>query len=91
MVIYPIYVPRRNYRGANPSKRQKTVERNLIAAKLEEHINARVLQQTSEYQIYLYHEIAHETGFDIEIVREICFGIDCGHNGFTVARHVTEK
>ena len=82
MVTYPIQVKRSTYRGADPRKRQKAAEQNRIATKLETHINALLKSQTAPIQVYFYHQIAAETGFSENTVRELCFSIDGGHNGF---------
>ncbi len=74
------------YRGAKAAIRRRTDEYNRIAAELERHINERIRSQEGETQTYLYYEIATETGYPLERVREILFGVDCGHNGFTVRK-----
>jgi len=86
MVTYPVSVPRKRYAGGKASIQQKVNERNRIAAEFEKHINAKIEKQEEEVRIYLYHEIANETGYDLETVREILFSVDCGHNGFTVIK-----
>lgn len=86
MVTYPIHVRRATYRGADPRKREKAVTLNRIAAELEAHINARLKTQTQPIHQYLYHEIARATGHPLVTIRELCFSIDCGHNGFTAFR-----
>lgn len=86
MVNYPVHVPRKSYRGSKPAIRQKTSERNRIAAELESYINERIREQEEETKVYLYYRIASETGYPLEIVREILFGVDGGHNGFTVRK-----
>ncbi len=83
MVSYPIRVERKSYRGSDPKKQRKVAERNRIAAELEKYINSQIVKDGGG--VYLYGFIAHETGYDEKLVREICFSIDCGHNGFTVA------
>lgn len=86
MVTHPIHVTRSTYRGADPKKRQKAAEQNRIAAELESHINERLLNQTEPIQIYLYYQIAVATGYPEATVRNLCFGIDGGHNGFTAIK-----
>lgn len=86
MVTYPIHVTRSNYRGADPKKRQKAAEQNRISDKLEEHINGCIQAQLAPIQIYLYYRIAAETGYSEKIVRDLCFGIDGGGNGFTAIK-----
>lgn len=87
MVTYPISVVRNSYRGADPKKRAKTHETNSIATKLESHINQLLKSQCEPVKTYFYYQIAAETGVSEEIVRQLCFSIDCGHNGFTAIKH----
>jgi hypothetical protein len=86
LVTYPIHVRGASYRGADPRKREKAASQNRIASELEAHINALLKAQTRPIQQYLYHEIADATGHSIQKVRELCFSIDGGHNGFTAYR-----
>lgn len=86
MVIYPIHVKRFGYRGADRRKREKASEHNRIASELETYINGLLKVQESPVQSYLYYQIAAATGYSEEVVRELCFSIDCGHNGFTAIR-----
>jgi uncharacterized protein YerC len=86
MVTYPISVKRNGYRGANPKRRAKAYVENEIASALEQHINKRLLEQTQPVRVYLYHEIARETGYNVETVGRLCFSIDGGHNGFTAIK-----
>lgn len=86
MITHPIHVPRSNYRGADPKKRQKAAEQNRIAADLEKHINGRIQVQVAPVQVYLYYQIAADTGYSEKVVRDLCFGIDAGGNGFTAIR-----
>jgi hypothetical protein len=82
MVRYPITIERESYNGSNEKKRSKAAERNRIAAELEKYINDEIQRRGSG--VYLYGLIAHDTGYDEELVRQICFSIDGGQNGFTV-------
>lgn len=86
MVKYPIHVKRSSYRGANRLKQEKASEHNRIAQDLEIYINGLLKKQTAAIQSYLYNEIASATDCSEELVRELCFSIDCGHNGFTAIR-----
>ena len=86
MVTYPVYVPRKMYRGFKPAIRLKTSEHNRIAGELERYVNERILEQKEETKVYLYYEIASATGYPLELVREILFGVDGGHNGFTARK-----
>ncbi|MTK64799.1 MAG: hypothetical protein F8N15_09845 [Methanobacterium sp.] len=86
MITHPIYVKRISYRGTNARKRSKVAEQNRIAAALEAHINKLLLEQTAPICSYLYHDIASATGYSVEQVRDLCFSIDGGHNGFTAIK-----
>jgi hypothetical protein len=83
MATYPISIPRKSYQGSDPKKQRRVNEQNRIAAELEKYINAQIKDHGGGS--YLYSSISYETGYDIETVRKLCFAIDCGHNGFTVA------
>jgi hypothetical protein len=86
MVTYPIRVKRASYRGVNAKKCEQAAEYNRIASELEAYINNLLKEQSAPVQSYIYGEIAAATGYDEKDVREICFSIDCGHNGFTAVR-----
>lgn len=64
----------------------KTNEYNRIAAELERYINGQIEKQAEGTQVYLYHEIASATGYPLRLVREMLFGVDGGHNVFTVVK-----
>jgi hypothetical protein len=83
LVTHPIRVARLSYRGTIARKRENAADQNRIAAALETYINARLKSQTRAVQSYLYHEIAEATGHALETIRDLCFSIDGGHNGFT--------
>lgn len=53
---------------------------------LERLINKMLLAQERPIQTYMYYEIAHASGYPIELVRKLCFSIDCGGNGFTAIK-----
>jgi len=84
MVSYPINVPRKHYGGAKPRLRQKASDYNRLARELEDYLNQRIAASDAETQTYLYPSIGRDTGIPLEIVRQILFGVDCGHNGLTV-------
>jgi hypothetical protein len=86
MVTHPISVARSYYRGNDPKKRAKRDRENTVAALLESKINEMLLAQDSPVRAYVYHEIALATGVDIELVRKLCYSIDCGSNGFTAIK-----
>lgn len=86
MVTYPISVRRDSYRGSNANRRLKANERNRIAAILESVINEMLKAQKRPVRTYSYMGISQKAGIDIETVRDLCFSVDCGSNGFTAIR-----
>ncbi len=86
MVTYPVQVPRKNYRGSDQKRLRKVIEYNRVAAELESYINGRVEARSEGTQTYLYYRIAAETEYPKELVRDVLFGLDGGHNGFTVRK-----
>jgi len=86
MVTSPIHVRWSSYRGRDPRKLQKAREENERASRIEVYINKRLETQTAAVEQYLYYEIAADTGYTFDEVRDACFSIDCGDNGFTAIR-----
>jgi hypothetical protein len=86
MKVFPIHVPRSPYRGSKQSLRQKAADYNRDAARLEKYLNDKIQADPSPIQQYIYGFIAPDVGLTLERVREILFGVDCGHNGLTVAK-----
>ncbi|GMV24731.1 MAG: hypothetical protein AMXMBFR58_07620 [Phycisphaerae bacterium] len=86
MVKYPVRVKRCNYRGKNQQQLEDAYTRNMIAVRLENHINGLLEQQSAPIQVYTYDEIAHATGYSQDLVRDLCFCIGCGSGGFTAIR-----
>ncbi len=86
MVEYPIKVPRDGYRGSQPRRKAKQCETNQIAEWLEKYLNDKIAADPTERQVYIYGFIASDLGLRTEVVRDILFGVDGGHNGLTVVR-----
>ncbi len=86
MVTYPIRVSRTVYRGADPKKRAKASSLNRVAAEIEAYINGQLQKQERPVQVYDYWDIAEATGHSIELVRDLCYSIDGGSNGFTATK-----
>jgi hypothetical protein len=86
MKVYPIHVPRKQYRGSKQSTRQRAAEYNRDAMRLENYLNDHIRANPAAVQQYLYGFIASDLGLASDRVREILFGVDCGHNGLTVAK-----
>jgi hypothetical protein len=85
MKVFPIHVPRHRYSGNNPPKRQKKMDYNRDAARLEKYINDRIQANDSPIQQYIL-RVHCSQGRAGRRVREILFGGDCGPNGFTAAK-----
>ncbi|WP_355585784.1 hypothetical protein [Xanthomonas cannabis] len=86
MITHPIHVSARQYRGNDPKRLRKHSEESSAAMALERLINGMLLEQERPVQIYLYYDIARASGYPIELVRKLCFAIDCGGNGFTAIK-----
>ena len=86
MVTYPVHVRRNHYSGSKEGLRLKAARDNRIAGELEEYINKAIEEQNEEEKIYLYSEIAHETGYSLDVVHRFLFSVDGGSNGFTVVK-----
>ncbi len=86
MVQYPARVPRESYRGSKPNLRQKAMEYNDVALKMEEYINKRVRSASGDIVQLLYVEIARGIGVSEELVRKVGFAVDCGNNGMTICK-----
>ena len=75
MPTYPVRIPRKHYRGSNWKERIKTLQRNRIAAELERYINSKLKAEIehgreTDFQ-FLCGDIAHETGYSEETIRDI--------------------
>ncbi|MEQ9642034.1 MAG: hypothetical protein RIM84_18570 [Alphaproteobacteria bacterium] len=89
MIAYPVRVPRKAYRGSKPQIRRKVAERNAVAARLEQHINADFSASGASMREYLYELIALELYLPVDIVRDILCRLKAGHNGVTVFRRTS--
>ncbi len=83
---HPIHVKRDSYKGNVAKRTAKANLANRTAAVLEKYINEKIAAQTEPIAQYMYSQISHATGVPVEVVRELCFVIDGGHNGFTVVK-----
>lgn len=87
MVSYPLHVPLNGYRGQDPRKKAKTAEYNRVAQRVEAYIN-NDLAAAGEHviRVYISRYVASDLREDPELVTQVIFGIDCGHNGVTVTK-----
>ncbi len=89
--VFPIRVPRKQYKGSKDSLRRKTVEHNQCAVRIERYLNDRIVADPNPIQTYTYEFIALDLDLTAEQVREILFGVDCGHNGLMVAKSSVKR
>jgi hypothetical protein len=68
--------------------RREAAQYNEDAAALEAYLNEQIEADPDPIQEYLYGLIAPDVGMSVARVAEILFGVDCGHNGLTVAKSV---
>jgi hypothetical protein len=89
---YPVSVRRDSYRGANAAKQRKAAEYNRVASRVADYINSDLRDKpTDKIYTYLSAQIAQELGENSELVHEIVFSIDCGHNGVTIVKGDYDK
>lgn len=84
MPTYPVYVPRKSYRGANPKTRSEVATRNALAARLEAYLNAQEATQDEPYLRLTYGSIALAAGIAFDQVRDILHSVDAGSGGITM-------
>lgn len=84
MVVYPLHVPRKGYRGSKLGILQEVTHRNKFAMELEDYLNARIRERDESVQTCLYYAIARDLNPPIDDVRDTLFAVDGGHNGLTV-------
>jgi molybdopterin biosynthesis enzyme MoaB len=77
MVQYPIYVPRKSYKGSKQNLQMKNIQNNLIAAELEKVVNEIIKDSNENIVSVLYCEISSKTGYSIEEIRELLQWINC--------------
>ena len=91
MPTYPVYVPRKSYKGSDAKKRQAVATQNELASRLERYINAQEASQAEPHQVLSYGSIAMETGIAFDLVRDILFSVDCGSGGITMFKSATPR
>ena len=61
MKQYPIYVPRKQYRGSKPNIRKKIQEYNAIAGELEKVVNKIIEESDQNIVRIMYYDVASIT------------------------------
>jgi len=83
---------RPSYRGADPKKRAKNLERHRIAERVERHLNEALAQlPNNSIQVFLNYQVAAELHESPALVAEIINGTDGGSNGITIVKGSFEK
>ncbi|PIB89923.1 hypothetical protein [Caulobacter sp. FWC2] len=87
MTTYPIRIPRQTYSGRDPRKLDKARNYDRAVARIEAHLNAELAKLPDDtIRVFLSAEVARELHEDRDLVYEIIFSIDCGHNGVTLCK-----
>jgi hypothetical protein len=87
MKQYPIHVPRKTYRGSKPNLQLAAQEYNRVASELEKVVNQLIENSDKNVVQVSYHEVAGKTGYSVDRIRKILFGVDGGHGGLTAFKH----
>ena len=89
MKSYPIHI-RREYRGGKYLS--DTQEYNRISDKVQDYLNNDLAEQEDDtIHVYRGAKIALDLGENSELVHEIIFSIDGGHNGVTIIKGDYER
>lgn len=87
MLSYPVNAPIDGYRGQNSRRLAKAARYNRVAVLIADAINADLATQPENAcRQYYSASLAHELREDSDLVHEIIFEMDCGHNGVTVVK-----
>lgn len=86
MPEYPVHVPRDRYHGRDEARRVQSQLNNELAAELERHVNERFEASNEDCVQFLHAHIARDLSVPVERVRKLLFGLEGGHNGFSVWR-----
>lgn len=87
MKQYPIKVPRKNYSGSKPNLIAKRNDYNRIAIELELAVNKMIEESPRNSLTITYSDVSDKTGYEIELIRDVLYGVDCGSNGLTVYKN----
>jgi hypothetical protein len=92
MMVYPVSVPHVNYRGSDTKKRNKNLDYNRIASKVEDYLNSELNRRPDDsVNVYMSYSVASAIGENDEIVRRIISSIDGGSNGVTIVKGNFER
>lgn len=92
MKSYPVTMYRPSYRGADPKKRAKNLERHRIASRVEQYLNEALGKlPNNSVQVFLNYQVAAELHERLDLVAEIINGTDGGSNGITIVKGSFDK
>jgi hypothetical protein len=92
MKFYPVRVPRDAYGGRKPRLLRKRSEFNRVAQRVEEYLNTDPERQPDDTVIsFLSYAIADVLQEDVELVRDVVYGIDAGAGGVTICKGNLDK
>lgn len=83
MATYPVRIHPKPYRGKKQHLQFDYQQKIEVAAKLEDYLNKQMAN--SSIRLFTYYEIAEDLHLHENIVRELLFAVDGGHNGITVS------
>lgn len=86
MVDHPIYVPRSAYRGSNPREQRRVIQHNLLATRLEQHINAQSEGSDEDVQLFIYRSLAATLQVSEDEVRKVMFLVGGGRHSLSVRK-----
>ena len=89
---YPVRVGYDRYSGQDRRKREKALEFNRVAEKVEQYINDLVAKWDDvSMGSIMSHQVAAAIREDNDLVHRIIFSIDAGHNGVTIYKGDYER
>lgn len=78
----PLRARLKEYRGGKRDLMDRAMEENRKRERIVDYVNRLIANDPAEMQQHLFSNIAFETGYSVDLVREaIPIG---GHNGFTI-------
>ncbi|MHC2276364.1 hypothetical protein ACVME8_002975 [Bradyrhizobium diazoefficiens] len=85
--MLPLRPRLKNYRGSDPKKLGRVIERNKMAERVVEYVHRLIANNSADLQPYLYADIGRDLELSADHVEaSIMYG---GHNGITIG--VTEQ
>jgi hypothetical protein len=87
MKTSPITIKRQQFGGRDPGRRRKCDGYNEAVHLVEAHIARRMAELAEgDMEEFLHVEVANAVRLEPQLVQDIMFSIDCGHNGTRIIR-----